>query len=131
MNWLAILCAGAAYWVLGSLWYSFLFSKPWRAAIEQHGVKMTNSGGMAMKLVLTFVCNLIAALVLGRLFHQLMVTDVVRGIKIGAAVGVGFAATALTINYVWQSPPKKLWAIDTGYHVVGCIIMGAILSAWP
>ena len=86
---------------------------------------------MAMKLIVTFVANLIAAIVLARLFHQLQVIEVLRGIKIGAAVGVGFAATALTMTYVWQSPPPKLWAIDTSFHIVGCVLMGAILSAWP
>jgi hypothetical protein len=27
MNWLAIGCAGLAYWLLGAVWYSTLFSK--------------------------------------------------------------------------------------------------------
>jgi fluoride ion exporter CrcB/FEX len=130
MNWLAILCAGAAYWVLGALWYSKLFSKPWSSAIEQHGIKLRASG-FAMKLLVTFIANVIAALVLGRLFHQLQVIDVLRGVKIGAAIGVGFCGTALTMTYIWQSPPTRLWAIDTGFHIVGFILMGAILSAWP
>ena len=66
MNWLAIGCAGLAYWLLGAVWYSTLFSKAWRSAVEQHGVKLgqPNQGGMATKLVVTLVCNLIAALVL-------------------------------------------------------------------
>src|SRR5207244_11383518 len=91
VNWLAIVCAGAAYWILGALWYSKLFSKPWVQAIERHGIKL-QPRGMAMKLIVTFVANLIAAIVLARLFHQLQVIEVLRGIKIGAAVGVGFAA---------------------------------------
>lgn len=130
MNWLAILAAGAAYWVLGMLWYSFLFSKPWRADIQAHGVKVGGGGGMALKLIVTFVCNLIAAAVLARLFQKLMIVDLLRGIKWGVGAGVGFSATALSINYVWQSPPVRLWLIDAGYHIVGCIIMGAILSLW-
>jgi len=56
--------------------------------------------------------------------------DLLRGLKIGAGVGLGFCATALTMTYVWQSPPRRLWAIDTGYHIVGCVIMGAILAVW-
>ena len=79
---------------------------------------------MATELVVTFVCNLIAALVLARVMHQL------RGLKVGAGVGLGFCATALTMTCVWQSPPRRLWAIDTGYHIVGCILMGAILAVW-
>jgi len=32
MNWLAVFCAGLAYWLVGAIWYSVLFSKAWRAA---------------------------------------------------------------------------------------------------
>ncbi len=73
MNWLAIVCAGLAYWLLGAVWYSALSSKAWRSAVEQHGVKLgqPNQSGMATKLVVTLVCNLIAALVLARVIHQL------------------------------------------------------------
>jgi hypothetical protein len=40
MNWLAIICAAVAYWILGWLWYSALFGKIWVAGLEQHGVKL-------------------------------------------------------------------------------------------
>src|SRR6476661_11169550 len=53
MNWLAVVCAGLAYWLLGAVWYSALFSKAWRSAVEQHGVKLgqPNQSGMATKLI--------------------------------------------------------------------------------
>ena len=91
MNWLAVVCAGLAYWLLGAVWYSALFSKAWRSAIEQHGVKLgqSNQSGMAAKLVVTLVCNLVAALVLARVIHQLHGMDLLRGLKIGAGVGLG------------------------------------------
>jgi hypothetical protein len=85
---------------------------------------------MATKLIVTLVCNLITAFVLARVIHQLHGVDLLRGLKIGACVGLGFCATALTMTYVWQSPPRRLRAIDTSYHIVGCIIMGSILAVW-
>src|SRR5205823_6856331 len=133
MNWLAVFCAGLAYWLLGAIWYSAIFSKMWRSSVEEHGVKIyqPNQGGMGIKLIVTLVCNLIMALVLARVIHQVgQQMDLLRGLKIGAGVGLGFCATALTMTYVWQSPPRRLWAIDTGYHIVGCTIMGAILAIW-
>ena len=134
MNWLAVFCAGLAYWLLGAIWYSAVFSKMWRSAVEEHGVKIgpPNQGGMGIKLIVTLVCNLIMALVLARVIHQVghHHMDLLRGLKIGAGVGLGFCATALTMTYVWQSPPRRLWAIDAGYHIVGCTIMGAILAIW-
>ena len=110
MNWLAIVCAGLAYWLLGAVWYSALFSKAWRSAVEQHGVKLgqPNQSGMGAKLIVTLICNLIAAIVLARVIHQLHGVDLLRGLKIGAGVGVGFCATALTMTYLWQSPLPTL-----------------------
>src|SRR5439155_13681550 len=54
-EWLAIVCAGLAYWLLGAVWYSAVFSKAWRSAVEQHGVKLgqPNQSGMGTKLVVT------------------------------------------------------------------------------
>src|SRR6266536_5342765 len=77
MNWLAIGCAGLAYWLLGAVWYSALFSKAWRSAVEQHGVKLgqSNQSGMGTKLIVTLVCSLIAALVFARVIHQLHGVD--------------------------------------------------------
>ena len=34
MNWLAVFCAGLAYWLVGAIWYSVLFSKAWRGELN-------------------------------------------------------------------------------------------------
>ena len=36
MNWLAILCAGVAYFFVGFVWYSLLFGKIWAAEQIRH-----------------------------------------------------------------------------------------------
>jgi hypothetical protein len=36
MNWLAIFCAGLAYFILGFVWYSLLFGKIWAAEQLRH-----------------------------------------------------------------------------------------------
>ena len=129
MNWLAIICAAAAYWVLGAVWYMGLFGKIWAAGIEQHGVKLQRSG-MAAKMIGNFIGNLVAALVMARLVARTGPPDLMHGLKLGAGVGLGFSATALTIQYLWESKPNKVWLIDVSYHVFGCALLGAILSVW-
>ena len=128
MNWLPILCAAVAYWLIGAIWYMALFGKIWAAAIQQHGVKLEQSG-MAAKMIGNFICNLVAALVMARLVARTGV-DLSHGIKLGAGVGLGFSATALTVQYLWESKPFKVWLIDASYHFLGCIALGAILAVW-
>jgi len=106
MNWLAIICAAAAYWVLGAVWYMALFGKIWAAGIEQHGVKLQRSG-MAVKMIGNFIGNLVAAVIMARLIGRIGTADLMHGLRLGAGVGVGFSATALSIQYLWESKPLK------------------------
>ena len=129
MNWLAIICAAAAYWILGAIWYMGLFGKIWAASIEQHGVKLQRSG-MGAKMIGNFIGNFVAAVIMARLLARTGIANVGHGLKLGAGVGLGFSATALTIQYLWESKPFKVWLIDVGYHFSGCVLLGAILAAW-
>jgi biotin transporter BioY len=114
---------------LGWLWYSALFGKIWVAGLEQHGVKL-EKGGMAPKMIGTFIANLVAAVIMMRLIARTGIVDLAHGLKLGAGVGAGFSATAITIQYLWESKPFKVWLIDASYHFFGCVLLGAILSAW-
>ena len=129
MNWLAVVCAAAVYWIIGAIWYMALFGKIWRAGIEQQGVRIP-SGGMGAKMVGNFLCNLVAASIMARLIARTGIAELGYGLKLGAGVGLGFSATALTIQYLWESRPFKVWLIDAGHHVVGCIAAGGILAVW-
>jgi len=129
MNWLAIICAAAAYWVIGAIWYMALFGKIWRAGIEQQGIKIEQSG-MGAKMIGNFLCNLVAAVIMARLIARTGISELGYGLKLGAGVGLGFSAAALTIQYLWESKPFKVWLIDASHHVVGCTVLGAILAIW-
>lgn len=129
MNWIPIFCAAVAYWVIGAIWYMALFGKIWAAGIQQHGVKLER-GGMPAKMIGNFICNLVAAIIMARLVARTGVPDAVHGLKLGAGVGLGFSATALTIQYLWESKPFKVWLIDASHHFVGCMVVGVILAVW-
>ena len=129
MNWLAIICAAAAYWIIGAIWYMALFGKIWAAGIQQHGVKL-QQGGMGAKLIGNFIANLVASIIMARLIQRIGTPDLMHGLRLGAGMGIGFSATALTIQYLWESKPFKIWLIDVSYHFFGCIALGAILAVW-
>ena len=133
MNWLAILCAGAAYWVLGYIWYSLLFGKAWGAAQERHrGKSSPPSGGeMTGKMIGTFISNIVTAGAMAYLFRRTGTADMNHALRIGAAAGVGFSATTLTIAYIWESKPTIIWMVDAGYNVIGCLLVAIILVSWP
>jgi hypothetical protein len=129
MNWLAIFCAALAYWVLGFIWYSVLFGKTWASSLEERGLKL-EKGGMAAKMVATFIANFVAAVIMAHLVQRIGTTEFIRGLRLGAGMGVGFSATALTIQSVWESKPFNVWLIDASYHFFGCVALGVILAVW-
>jgi len=132
MNWLAVVAAGVAYWLLGALWYSVLFGKVWAAGLEQQGVKLPSPtrSQLMTKFLGTFVANLVTATVLGHLVRATLSDSVLDAVHLGLAVGLGIAGMALAVAYTWESKPFKVFAIDAAYHLLGCVACALILTFW-
>ncbi|MEY2490335.1 MAG: hypothetical protein QOC70_2277 [Verrucomicrobiota bacterium] len=134
MNWLPILCAAAAYFFLGFVWYSLLFGKIWAAEQMRH---CGGEGSMPAKrefagmLLANFISNLVASAAIAYLLHRTGTADLKHALKLGAGLAAGFSITTLTIIHVWEKKSTKVWMIDASYHLVGCMIAAAILVSWP
>jgi hypothetical protein len=137
MNWLAILCAGVAYFFLGFVWYSLLFGKIWAAEQERHrGVEGSACPAPATRefvgmLIAQFVCNLVASAAIACLLRRMGIGDLPTALKLGAGLAAGFSITTLTIVHVWEQKSTKVWLIDASYHLLGCMSAAAILVSWP
>ena len=133
MNWLAILCAAAAYFFLGFIWYSLLFGKIWAAEQIRH---CGGEGTMPAKrefvgmLIAQFVCNLVASAAIACLLRRMAIVDLPTALKLGAGLAAGFSITTLTIVHVWEKKSTKVWLIDATYHLFGCMLAAAILVSW-
>ena len=131
-NYWAILVSAAAYFVLGSLWFSLLFGSSWSKEVEKHGVKIDQPTGkeIGAKMIQTFIGNLIAAVAMAIVVYKSGTSGWQNGLHLGLICGFGFAAAAIFIAYTWESRSFKLMAIDFGYAVVGITVCGVILSVW-
>ena len=132
MNWLAILCAGVAYWLVAFVWYSLLFGRIWAAEQIRH---RSEAGGSAKgefigMLVATFVSNLVASAAIACLLDHMAIVDLSTALKLGAGLAVAFSITTLTIVHVWEKKSTKVWMIDASYHFAGCMVVAAILVSW-
>ena len=129
---LPVVVSAVVVFLIGALWYSpILFAKPWMRAhghTEEKLREMQTRAGRAYAV--SFVCYLVMAVAMSILLKRLEVASVLTGVKLGALLGFGFAATiGLTAN-VFSDKPLSAWLIDAGYQVVYLIVMGAILAAW-
>jgi Protein of unknown function (DUF1761) len=132
MNWLAILCAGVAFWVLGFVWYTLLFGKMWAAELAKYRGEQAapSGGGMAGKMIATFLANVVTAVGVAYLLNRAGVTDLTHALKLAAYVAIGFPIMTLTVSKVWEGKPMTVWMIDASYYFIGCVMMAAILVCW-
>jgi hypothetical protein len=129
VNYLAVVAAAAAAFVLGALWYSpLMFARPWMA-----------ESGVTMEMIRTdpmvarrYSAALIAALLAAYAMAVLLVTpqhhSLVIGVKRGFAGGVCWIAMSFASNYAFERKSVRHWAISAGYYVVQFTVMGAVLG---
>lgn len=126
VNWLAVVVAALAPFLIGSLWYGPLFAKPWSALT---GIKPGTPGqnSMALTFGTVAVLNLVVATSLATFIGR---TSWSFGLLAGFAAGFTFVAMAFGITYLFESRPLKLWLINAGYQTVVFTVMGGIIGAW-
>lgn len=129
LNNLAILVSAIILWVLGAIWYTALFNKPWMAL---SGVKREpgKRDGMLLGMTASLLCNLVLSLILALLIMWSNVSGFKYGAVIGVLVWMAFIAATSLPQGIYEKRPFKLFAINSGYWLVGLIIVGGLLGSW-
>ena len=127
MNWIAVLGAALAGFVIGGLWYGPLLGKIWQreSGLTDEAMKDAN---MARIFGLAFVLNLAAAFILGHVMATYGHPGLHLAAMIGFGVGLGFIATSIGVNYLFGRKSLKLFRIDAGYWTVVYTVMGAVFG---
>jgi hypothetical protein len=126
VNWLAVIVAAVATFVLGGVWYGPLFGKVWRAADGRPDPDPTQAKHPAFVYGLSFALMLIAAAVLAVALGP--DPTIPRSFIVGLVVGVGWVATSFGVNYLFAGRRLALFAVDAGYNVVLFALMGLIIG---
>jgi hypothetical protein len=132
INWLAVIVAGVAGWLVGAVWYSVL-SKQWLAAQGKttETAKQEAAGqSLPVLLVIVFVANLIMAVMLYGIMIHVGPFTIRSGMISGALIWFGFVITAIATNYAFQGRKPMLTVIDGGYWLAVLLVIGAILGAF-
>ncbi len=128
-NYPAVLVAAIAYWLLGAVWYGFLFNKPWMA-LEHITVEQAQSVSPVIPYIVSFLLELLVAYSVAQLCIWRNANTVGRGASVGVLVWIGFVGPIAFMNYMFEMRPKTLFAINEFYPLAGLVLMGAILGAW-
>ena len=132
INFLAVVVAAVATFVIGALWYSpLLFGKQWMKAHGYTPEKLKEMQKSAMRAyAVSFVCYLVMATVLGVLTAMTNTYTAKGGAWLGLLCWLGFAATIGLTSNMFSEKPLSTYLIDAGYQLVYLLAMGAIIAVW-
>lgn len=125
VNYLAVLVATIAAFVIGGIWYSpAVFGKQWMKVL---GIKEgAAKDGMAAVMVKSFIVTFIMATTLA-MFTPAGLNE---GLMTGAVLGLGIAAMNSLNNMIYETKPTNFIFINVGYTLFMYLAMGAIIGAW-
>jgi hypothetical protein len=129
INHVAVLVSAIAFFILGWIWYDLLFGRAWMA-LSSH-VAPTSASSMAPMFVGSFILGWALAYVIGIALADTSNPNPGRhGVEFGIFMSLGVFGTMLGLEYIYEGRGLALWAINTGYVVVGMAMMGGIIGAW-
>jgi len=132
INYLAVLVAAVAAWLVGAVWYKVL-SEQWLAALEKTRSELMGPDGKPksfVPLVLVLVAEIIMAWVLAGILGHLGDVTVKNGVVSRAFCWLGFVVTTVATNNAFPRRKIMLTVIDSGHWLAVLVVMGAIIGAF-
>ena len=132
INFLAVIVAAVAAFMLGAIWYSpLLFAKHWMA-FNGYGPEQVKAMQANAKKAygICLVCQLVIAFALASLIAITHIVGRLAGIKLALLCWLGFAFSLGLIANAYSDKPLKAFLLDAGYQLVYFVVMALILVSW-
>jgi hypothetical protein len=126
INHLAVIVAAVVYWIFGAVWYGVIFKSAW-ATLTGTPMGGTASNAMVVSVVMAIVLSYTAGIALAGTTNP---QPARHGVEFGLFMGVGIFASQTLMDFLYEGRPVALWAIDSGYVVIGLALIGLIVGSW-
>lgn len=131
MEYLNVIAAALGAYAFSAVWYTAM-SKPWAdaagLAMDANGKPMGN--GNPMPFFIAFIAMILVAGMMRHVFQISGIVSLGGGLVAGCGVGAFFITPWVTMNYAFGMRKSSLAVLDGVNAIVGCSIMGVILSAF-
>lgn len=125
---IAILAAAVAGWLFGAAWYTVL-GRVWQTALGKDPDACKDQKKMPLApMLVSFLAVLVMAVVLYQLLINLGVMGVQAGAVAGLTIGIGFVATSVLVNNLFQGKKLMVTVIDAAHWVLVLVIEGVLIS---
>jgi len=129
VNWLAVVVCVIVAMISGFIWYHpAVFYKPWWHGIGKEGTETGNPNPVIY--VFTILAAFVEAVSVSFMLSAMGSNTVSLGLGAGFMIWLGFVAPTNLVNKLFAGHGFKVWAIESGNHLVNLLLFGAILAAW-
>ncbi|MGA7719774.1 MAG: DUF1761 domain-containing protein [Ignavibacteriaceae bacterium] len=129
INFLAIIVAAVASYIIATVWYAVLFSKLWKKLTGIEDMKPS-----PVKIVIVFAGSLVMSFVL---YHSIVfgnaffdISGIGGGLMGGFFGWLGFIAPVTLTNVMYEKRPWQLWILDNAFWLISLLVMGVVISFW-
>ena len=133
INWLAIVVCVVVSMLSGFIWYhpKTFFPAWWKGIGKSESDlgstgEMENAGGMTWGL--TILASFVQAVFVSLLLTVMGSNTLAAGLQAGFVIWLGFIAPTNLVNKLFAGHGLKVWAIESGNHLVNMLLFGAILA---
>ena len=141
INYLAVLVAAIVQMVLGFLWYGPIFGKPWGKLMgwsPETMEAMKKDPKMKKTMMRNYLIMAVGSLLMAWILDHaiifasayLLFSGVTAAVAVGFMNWLGFFAPVTVGPVLWEGKSWKLWFLNSGYYLVGLILMGIVLALW-
>lgn len=137
INIIAILVAVVANFFLGFLWYTPLFGKAWGKEMGYPADMKPEKGVMLKGMLFMVIGNFLFAWVFAHniaawsFVPEMAATEpAVSALMAAIFTWLGFYVPGELGGTVWEKKSWKLFAINTGYHLMSLLVVAFILTFW-
>ncbi|NOT02831.1 MAG: DUF1761 domain-containing protein [Phycisphaerales bacterium] len=131
INWLAVIVAAVAAFMVGGVWYGVVFEKAW---VQSYGFREDELKEMAAKqprnFGIFFAGSTVIACVLSLLLAALEINTAAEAAAFGGLLWLGLLATMGAAQTAATNKPLKLYLITAGHQLAEVVTISAILGAW-
>ncbi len=125
MEYAGVIIAATASYAFGAAWYMIL-GKQWMAAagVSAEDIDRKNP----VPFIISFVAAVLVAGMMRHMFAEAGIETANKGLWAGFGLGAFIAAPWIMTNYAFAGRSMRLTFIDGLYAIVGCTIMGLVLT---
>ncbi len=137
INYVAILVAVVANFILGFIWYTPLFGRAWARELGFDTTIKPTGGQMAKGMIFMVIGNFLMAYVFA---HNMAAWTFVPGMNNIPAIAtilqsaiftwLGFYLPVDLGAVAWEKKSWTLFGINTGYHLMMLLVAATILTLW-